>query len=44
MELLRALSDRVETLETTMGDPQLEDDSMLADAWITFVAEDGSHI
>jgi serine O-acetyltransferase len=44
MELLRALSDRVEALETTMDDFQLEDDSMLADAWITFVAEDGSHI
>jgi len=44
MELLRELSIRIETLEYSMSDLQLEDDSKIADAWITFVAEDGSHI
>jgi hypothetical protein len=44
MELLQELSARVEVLERSIQDLHLEDDSTLADAWITFIAEDGSHI
>jgi len=44
MELLRALSGRVEALEKTISDLGLEDDSKMADVWVAFVAEDGSHI
>ena len=44
MERLRALSTRIEALELSMGDLQLEDDGKIADAWATFVTGDGSHI
>jgi serine O-acetyltransferase len=44
MELLQTLTERVDALENMMGDLQLEDDHKTADAWVTYVVEEGSHI
>ena len=44
IELLQMLTDRVETLEGMKGDLHLEDDRKTADAWVAYVAEEGSHI
>jgi serine O-acetyltransferase len=44
MELLQTLTERVETLENMVGDLHLEDDRKTADAWVAYVAEEGSHI
>jgi len=44
MELLQTLSERIEILEDMVGDVHLEQDNKTVDAWVAYVAEDGSHI
>ena len=44
MEQLQMLAKRVDQLEQSLSVLQLEDDAMMADAWVTFEAQDGSHI
>ncbi len=44
MERLQVLSERIDHLEQTVDELQLEDDAMMANAWVGDEAQDGSHI
>jgi hypothetical protein len=44
MERLQALTERIDHLEQKLNDLQLEDDAMMANAWVDYEAQDGSHI
>lgn len=44
MELYRELFHRVEVLEKSLDDMRLEDERLMADAWVADIASDGSHI
>jgi serine O-acetyltransferase len=44
MERLQVLSERIGHLEHTVNELQLEDDAMMANAWVDYEAQDGSHI
>ena len=44
MEQLQLLAKRIDQLEQSLSVLQLEDDAIMADAWVAFEAQDGSHI
>jgi serine O-acetyltransferase len=44
MELYRMLHRRVEALEDSLEELRIDDESMAVDAWMAYVAGDGSHI
>jgi len=44
MELYQTLFSRIQALEKSLDDILLEDERIMADAWVADMASDGSHI